>query len=429
MPSEGEIRSAEAAVAEAAVAADDSTPTLGGKLLGALLRLGEDRHLTALVAVHHAPVSLVLLPDLGCGVVIVDRGDDDVASLETRLSALLRGHGDGILHLVVAGAREADRPALLAADRGAPDPNRLGVHLLSPEGKLTRIAGRRLRLLAEATALLPQSRPPTVADLSEHNTRVEARRQEAGAFAAALDHRPQRAIRVLGAACIVMFALTTYWGRRNFQVTLLNAGANSAPLVEAGQIWRLISHAFLHADPIHLIVNLIALFSFGGFLEGMLGWRRMAVLYTLSALGGGLASAFIGRSSLSVGASGAIWGLMAAGIAIVLRREAIVPPLISARLRPRLLGVLGLNLALSLLPSIDKWAHFGGGLVGGLLAGTGLLTLGLAAGKPPSDGPSSLGLRAASAICLAALLVAIATALSTGQPWHPQMVLEPDQLV
>ncbi len=85
----------------------------------------------------------------------------------------------------------------------------------------------------------------------------------------------------------------------------------------AGEIWRLLSHAFLHGSVVHLLVNSISLFSLGGMLERLLGWRRFLVLYTVSALAGGLASAFVGGARLSVGASGAIFGLLGATFALV----------------------------------------------------------------------------------------------------------------
>lgn len=62
--------------------------------------------------------------------------------------------------------------------------------------------------------------------------------------------------------------------------------------------------------------QLIALASFGLMLERLLGPERYIVLYGLSALGGGLASALLRGPGLAVGASGAIWGLMAAGVGL-----------------------------------------------------------------------------------------------------------------
>jgi rhomboid protease GluP len=411
--------------------------SLGDRMLAALLAVADQRSITALVGINDPPLAVVVLPDLGAGVVLVTRiaEDDDPAALKQRLAAILRGHANGILHLVLAGARPQDREALLAADREAPDPNRLGVHVLDQAGQVTRVAGRHLGLLKAAAARLGQVRPLSDEQLAEHNARSKAGRQDAAAFAAALDHRPQWAIRLLGTACIAMFGLAVLWGHRSFGMALEHMGANSLAAVKAGEVWRLIAHAFLHGNSTHLIVNLIGLFSFGGFLEGLLGWRRIVILYGLAALAGGLASAFIGRVELSVGASGALWGLMTAGIGIVLRREPIVPPLVAGRLRPRLLSVLALNVAFSLaplflagFPRIDLWAHAGGGLVGFALAGTGWLARGLLPGQPPSaPAANPPGLRIGAIVTIALLVLSVALALLTGRPWEPQVVPEVDQ--
>ena len=409
---------------------------LAERMLAALLAAADKRSVTALVGANEPPLGVVVLPDLAAGVVIVDRGDETPEALKGRLEAILRGHANGVLHLVLAGGGPADRAILAEADRGAPDPNRLGVHLLDETGRLTRVAGRRLGLLAEAARLLGKVSPLTEAQLVVHNTRTKSARQEAATFAATLDHRPQWAIRILGAVCILMFALAKLWGHRSFAMANFHMGANSTPFVRAGEVWRLLAYAFLHANETHLIVNLIGLFSFGGFLEGLLGWRRIVILYGLSALLGGIAAVFIGQVDLSVGASGALWGLMTAGIGIVLRREAILPPLISGRLRPRLLSVLALNVAFSLaplfvagFPRIDLWAHAGGGVAGFALAASGWLTRGLTPGAPPSAAAlNPRWLRVAAIAVLAVMAAAVALALINGQPWQPQVVPEPDQL-
>jgi membrane associated rhomboid family serine protease len=115
---------------------------------------------------------------------------------------------------------------------------------------------------------------------------------------------------------------------------------------------------------------MLALYSLGGFLEALLGGRRYLLVYGASAVGGGIATAIAGTlrvmmggaPSYTVGASGAIWGLMGATLALVLGRQ--MPRLIARGLRQRLLVVLAINVALSFVPGIDLYAHFGGGLVG-----------------------------------------------------------------
>jgi rhomboid protease GluP len=372
-------------------------------------------------------LTLLTLPEQGAGVALLDCDDLDPEALRTRLDRLLAAHAQGLMFLVLVGGAARERATLQAADRQAPDPNRLGVYHLDGEGRLERVAGRRSGLLAEAGRHLRNSSPLTPEGLAAIGERVQREQEEAAHFAAALEKRPQHATRILGAVCILTYILSQHWARQDgFGETLVRMGANSAPLVQAGEIWRLLSHAFLHGSFVHLAINLVALLSFGGFLEGMLGWRRYLLLYGLSALAGGIASSLIAGVFLSVGASGAIWGLMGAGIGLVSVKSGFIPRAIGARLRPRLLGVLLLNTAFSILPlfmagmgKIDLYAHAGGGLVGFALAASGLLTRGLRAPGSAEVDRELAALRIAAAAMVVLLAASIGLALFTGRPWVP----------
>ncbi len=393
------------------------------RLLGALLATAEKRGVMAQpTALPDLPwITLVALPELASGVALFERGEVAAPELRSRLDRVLAAHAQGVLFLVLVGGTAQDRDILEAADRDAPDPNRLGVYHLDGGGRFERVAGRRSGLLAEAGRRAGQATPIGNDELAAIAERIRHEQQEALSFATALEKRPQTATRLLGAACILYYILSQIWGAQGFGEALVRMGANSGPLVEEGELWRLISHAFLHGSFFHLAINLVALISFGGFLEGLLGWRRYLLLYGLSALTGGIASALLAGVVLSVGASGAIWGLMAAGVGLVWFRPALLPRAVAARLRPRLLGVLVLNSAFSLLPlflpgtvRIDLYAHGGGGLVGFALAATGLLTRGLT--DPGAREPAALRIGAAGMLLL--LAAAIGLALFTGQPWR-----------
>jgi membrane associated rhomboid family serine protease len=417
-------------------------PALAERFLTALLTTAQNRGVRAAVSVLQPPLTVVSLPDQAGGVVLYDRGQATTDQLQAELDRLLGGQGGGLLYLVVCGGDEADLPVLKQADRRAPDPKRLGVYQLSASSQLRFVAGRRLGLLPEAQRLLASvTRPLDRAELVAGAQRAQRAQEEALAFSMAMEKRPQTATRVLGAACIIYYALSVYWGNRgNFTEALVLMGANSAPLVEAGQWWRLLSYAFLHGSLIHLLVNMVALWSFGGFLEGLLGWRRYLLLYGLSALAGGVGSALVARVDLSVGASGAIWGLMAAGVALVRRGHTPLPEVVAGRLRPRLMGVLVVNVGFSLLPlllpempRIDLYAHAGGGLIGFLLVASGLLTRGLgpvvapavpaAPELPAPAGPTSVGdptfVRVAAIVMILLLVGSVAVALVENRPWEP----------
>src|SRR5439155_25476680 len=119
--------------------------------------------------------------------------------------------------------------------------------------------------------------------------------------------------------------------------------------------------------------------------EPVLGWRRYIVLYGVSALAGSLASAFLGQHT-SVGASGALWGLMLGGFALMRAGRSVFPERMARQMRQRLLSMLGINVLISFIPQVDKYAHFGGGLAGFLLVVSGLLaprTIGAVDDEPP----------------------------------------------
>ncbi|MDQ1679266.1 MAG: hypothetical protein QOI42_125 [Frankiaceae bacterium] len=131
--------------------------------------------------------------------------------------------------------------------------------------------------------------------------------------------------------------------------------------VEHGQYYRLLTAAFLHQNITHIAFNMFSLYVIGTQVERVLGTVRYAALYLLAALGGTAASyAFTGPGAASLGASGAIFGLLGALLVIVRR----------LRLEPgQLLAMLGLNLAFGfLVPGIDWRAHLGGLFVGALVA-------------------------------------------------------------
>ncbi|MBK8480051.1 MAG: rhomboid family intramembrane serine protease [Proteobacteria bacterium] len=152
---------------------------------------------------------------------------------------------------------------------------------------------------------------------------------------------------------------------------LLRCGANFPPLSLGAQPWRLLANAFLHGGPyhLHLLFNAYALYLLGRMTEPMYGWRRWLPIYVLSAFGGSLASAALGRAVLSVGASGAISGLLGAAVAALLRLRGHVPERWRSRLFVNLLVVIGMQLVIGLqVELIDNAAHLGG-LATGALAG------------------------------------------------------------
>jgi membrane associated rhomboid family serine protease len=138
---------------------------------------------------------------------------------------------------------------------------------------------------------------------------------------------------------------------------------NAAAIAESGQYWRLFTVMVLHAGIIHWAFNSYALFAFGPMLEYALGPARFLALYVGAGFVGAAASFGLNHTPLSVGASGAIFGLLGALLAFFWkrRRSGGAAPL------QNLLLVLALNLFITFrLASIDNLAHIGG-LVAGLV--------------------------------------------------------------
>lgn len=137
--------------------------------------------------------------------------------------------------------------------------------------------------------------------------------------------------------------------------------------VAEGEWWRLITAAFLHYGPLHLGMNMLVLWLLGQGVEDYFGHARYALLYVVAGLAGSAGALLWTPNALTVGASGAIWGIM--GAAIVLERRRIYV------FGGQAMMLLLLNVAITLfIPGISIGGHFGG-LVGGALAALAFTSL------------------------------------------------------
>ncbi len=145
-------------------------------------------------------------------------------------------------------------------------------------------------------------------------------------------------------------------------------GGLYGPAVADGEWWRLLTAAFLHASPIHILFNMVMLWWFGQALEAALGRGRFVGVYFVSALAGSAGALLLSPDKFTVGASGAVFGILGAGL--VLERRQIYVFGGSA------LGVVLLNVAFTLfIPNISIGGHLGG-LAGGALAVLALSSFG-----------------------------------------------------
>ena len=133
--------------------------------------------------------------------------------------------------------------------------------------------------------------------------------------------------------------------------------------VAHGEWWRIVSSGFLHANLLHVAMNCLVLYQLGQILEPLLGRARFALVYAVSMLGGSFGALLVEPEAFTVGASGAVFGLMGVMIAIVRSRGVNI-------FDTSLGGLVMMNLVITfLVPGISVGGHVGG-LVAGLAAGT-----------------------------------------------------------
>jgi membrane associated rhomboid family serine protease len=141
-----------------------------------------------------------------------------------------------------------------------------------------------------------------------------------------------------------------------------------APFIAAGDYWRLITAAFLHYGPFHLLMNMFALYWFGSLLEQRIGSGRFLLLYLVSGLAGSAGALIASPLNPTVGASGAIFGILGAGLVLEQQRDYVFGG--SA------LGLIVINLVFTFaVPHISIGAHLGG-LLGGAAGALGLTRFG-----------------------------------------------------
>ncbi|XP_076899618.1 RHOMBOID-like protein 2 isoform X2 [Bidens hawaiensis] len=144
--------------------------------------------------------------------------------------------------------------------------------------------------------------------------------------------------------------------------TLLEMGALDANKVIQGQRWRIFTCMWLHAGVFHIFTNMLSLLSVGIRLEQEFGFARIGLLYIVSGMGGSLLSSLFVRKTISVGASGALFGLLGAMLSELLTNWGIYANKIAALVM--LVVMICMNLLVGILPHVDNFAHIGGFITG-----------------------------------------------------------------
>ena len=168
---------------------------------------------------------------------------------------------------------------------------------------------------------------------------------------------------------ILQWLSTAVFGYAAGQIDWLEVyGARFNAAIRMGELWRFITPVFLHGSPTHIFFNMYALFSIGSFVEKQFGHGRFALLYFLGAFSGNVFSFLLtGENGYSVGASTAVFGLIAAQVVFFYQNQKLFGSY-ARRVIGNSVFIIIINLFIGLTPGIDSWGHVGGMLGGALFA-------------------------------------------------------------
>jgi membrane associated rhomboid family serine protease len=196
--------------------------------------------------------------------------------------------------------------------------------------------------------------------------------------------------RVLVAVNVIIYLITVAQGSglNDPGGSLFEKWALFGPAVHHGDWWRLITSAFLHGSVLHIVFNMLALWWLGAPVEMALGRVRFLGLYLASGLAGAAGALIANPNSVTVGASGAIFGLLGAGLILEWRA--------TGNIAGNYLILILVNLAISFTPGTNISV---GGHIGGLIGGIVCTAIIVARGRFRSvwDTPTMLGLVAVGA--------------------------------
>jgi len=169
---------------------------------------------------------------------------------------------------------------------------------------------------------------------------------------------------------IVAFVCEVAIGAAGSETRLLALGALRTRGWSASDSWRILTFSFLHLNAVHLLLNVVALYWIGRIVERRVGAAGLLTVFAGGALTSGIAGMLLGpflpTTGIAVGASGAVFGLLAAAAVVLVFRSDDAQRERDRRLRPVLLACLVVAALTSFLPGISLAGHVGG-LIGGAL--------------------------------------------------------------
>ena len=215
---------------------------------------------------------------------------------------------------------------------------------------------------------MPGDEPPMADDANGVETSPDAARREEFMHGLVAATPATYVAPILIAANVAVFVAMLARG-----VSLMNPaadalvrwGANYGPLTTHGQWWRLLSATFVHGGAIHLLMNMAVLWTAGRSTERLFGHLSFTVLYVLTGLAGSVTSLVWHPAAISVGASGAVFGLYGGVLGFLLVQRDALPRDVLRELLTNGATFIVINLAYGFTqPHIDMAAHIGGLVVG-----------------------------------------------------------------
>ena len=165
----------------------------------------------------------------------------------------------------------------------------------------------------------------------------------------------------------IFFIVPWIFGKNSYNY-MINLFCVHGPSIRAGQYYRLLTGIFLHGSIYHLFFNCYSLYVIGSQIESFLGKIKYITIYLLSGICGSLMSIAFGGNVASIGASGAIFGLMGALLYFGYYYRVYLGNVVIGQLVPIIILNLGLGFMIS---GVDNAAHVGG-LIGGVIITMGL---------------------------------------------------------
>ena len=191
-------------------------------------------------------------------------------------------------------------------------------------------------------------------DINEHN------KKDAKKINAVFKNKFPMITYWLIAVNVILYVIPILFGQYN---NLINNYSVWGPAIREGQTYRLLTGMFLHGGIVHLLFNCYALYVIGSQIENFLGRFKFIVIYLVSGISGALFSMIFGGNYASIGASGAIFGLMGSLVYFGYHYRVYLGNVIKSQIIPLILLNLGLGFIIS---GVDNSAHIGG-LIGGTL--------------------------------------------------------------